>query len=252
MPTISGGTIQPGYGPYLFAAPPGAAVNAVQTLTQSGSVSAGTFTLSFRGASTAPIAFGATAAAIDTALELLPTIGANGVTCGGGPLPGTPVTVTFNGTALAGQNVPLIQVGNSGLTGGTFTVANTTPGGPASGPNALQGAIGIDQSTGLQYTNVGGTWTKTGTQTLMADGRLAEPQGRQEEDPNTEEDDAEEPDEEAPPDETDDQRRSREERRDERQKRREERREERRNPRPTPHESSSKAVKKPPEDKGAR
>jgi hypothetical protein len=171
----------------------------------------------------------------------------------------------------------LIQVGNSGLTGGSFTVANTTAGAPASGPNALQGAIGIDQSTGLQYNLIGSTWTKTGLQTLMADGRLAEPEGSAEPqqtgpvrtgphggqgegeqeplpEPDTDDDadDADEPDEEAPPDETEEQRTDREQRREERRQRREQRREERRQPVPTPHESRSKSVKKPPEDKSAR
>src|SRR4051812_48477714 len=104
MPVITGGQVIPGYGPYLFPAAPGAAVSAVQTLTQSGSVSAGTFRLGFKGSMTAPIAYSATAAVIDPVFEALPTVGAGNVVTGGGPLPGTPVTFTFGGS-LAGQTL---------------------------------------------------------------------------------------------------------------------------------------------------
>lgn len=107
----------------------GPEVNEVQTLTITGGPTGGSFTLTFKGQTTAAIAFGATAAAVDAALEALTTIGAGNVTCAGGPLPGTAVTITFVGT-LAGTNVPLITA-TSSLTGGTtptITVAQTTAG----------------------------------------------------------------------------------------------------------------------------
>lgn len=102
----------------------------VQTLTITGTPAGGSFKLKFRGYKTATIAYNATAAAVDSALELLGTVGTNNVTCTGGPLPGTPVIITFAG-ALANQNVPSITVTDSALTGGTTpaaAVAVTTPG----------------------------------------------------------------------------------------------------------------------------
>jgi hypothetical protein len=108
----------------------GSPVNEVQTLTVTGTPTGGTFRLSFRGVQTAAIAFSATAAAIQAALEALSTVGVGNVVCAGGPLPGSPVTITFQGT-LAGQNQPMIAVASQAFTGGTTpaaTVAETTPG----------------------------------------------------------------------------------------------------------------------------
>jgi hypothetical protein len=53
------------------------------------------------------------------------------VVCGGGPHPGTPVTVTFGGN-YDGADVPQMTASAAGLTGGTspaVTVTTTTPGG---------------------------------------------------------------------------------------------------------------------------
>jgi hypothetical protein len=102
----------------------------VQTITITGTPAGGTFTLSFKGYTTAPIAYNAAAAAVQTALRALSPIGSAGVTCGGGALPGTAVTVTFGG-ALAGQNLPMMTANGTGLTGGTtpaVVITETTPG----------------------------------------------------------------------------------------------------------------------------
>lgn len=106
------------------------AQNEVQTITITGTPAGGTFTLSFKGYTTAPIAFNASAATVQAALRLLSSIGSAGVTAGGGTFPGTPVTITFGG-ALAGQNLPMITASAAGLTGGTTPavgVVETTPG----------------------------------------------------------------------------------------------------------------------------
>jgi hypothetical protein len=108
----------------------GSDVAEVQTLSVSGTPTGGTFRLSFKGVSTANIAYNATSAAIDAALEALPTVGSGNLTCTGGPLPATPVVITFAGT-LAATNQPLITVNTPSFTGGTTpvaTVAETTPG----------------------------------------------------------------------------------------------------------------------------
>ena len=116
-----------------------AAVDEVQTI--SSTATGGTFTLSFGGQTTAALAFGASAAQIDTALEALSTIGAGNITCAGGPLPAN-VTATFAGT-LAGQDAALITVDNTNMTGGTASIAETTPG------RAVQGILGSTATASL-------------------------------------------------------------------------------------------------------
>jgi hypothetical protein len=93
------------------------AVNEIQTLTVTGTPTGGTFTITYAGQTTAGIAFDANAAAVDSALEALSNIGAGDVTCTGGPLPGTPVVITFTG-ALANTDVALMTTSDS-FTGGT-------------------------------------------------------------------------------------------------------------------------------------
>lgn len=102
----------------------------VQTITITGSPTGGSFTLTFSGQTTGSIAYNATAGAVQTALEALSNIAPGDVVCTGGPLPGTPVTVTFSGQ-YAGIDVSLMTDTES-LTGGTtpaVTVTTTTPGG---------------------------------------------------------------------------------------------------------------------------
>jgi hypothetical protein len=107
----------------------GAGRSEVQTVTISGAPTGGSFTLTFDGATTGAISFDATAAAVQTALEGLATIGAGNVAVTGGPGPGTPWTVTFTG-ALAVTDVPQMTA-TSSLTGGTtpaVAVATSTAG----------------------------------------------------------------------------------------------------------------------------
>jgi hypothetical protein len=109
----------------------GADTNEVQSLTVTGTPTGGTFKLAFRDAVTATIAHNAAAAAVQAALEALPTIGTGGVVCAGGPLP-TAVTITFS-NQLAGQNVPQIAATSIALTGGTTPTAAVTTTTPGSG-----------------------------------------------------------------------------------------------------------------------
>lgn len=104
-------------------------VNEVQTIGL-GSASAGTITITFAGQTTAAIAFNATAAAVQSALEALSNIAPGDVAVTGGPLPGA-ITLTFGG-AYAGVDVAQVTVTPTGLTGGTVTVATTTEGVPNS------------------------------------------------------------------------------------------------------------------------
>lgn len=68
----------------------------VQTVTITGTPTSGNFTLTYRGATTANIAYNATAATVQTRLNALSTINEGDVSVGGGPGPGTPYTVTFD------------------------------------------------------------------------------------------------------------------------------------------------------------
>jgi len=103
-------------------------VNEVQTLSDSATVSGGTFTITFKGETTAAIAFDATAAQIQTALLLLPNLDTGDVVVTGGPNPATDVVITFGGK-YASINVPLMTVNSGSLTGGgTYGIVQTTAG----------------------------------------------------------------------------------------------------------------------------
>lgn len=103
----------------------GDGTNQVWTLNTA-AATAGTFTLTVSGQTTAPIAFNATAAQIDAALEALSTVGAGGVVCTGGPINTTNVVITFT-NQMGGQVVALTGT-FTGLTGTPYTLTNTTPG----------------------------------------------------------------------------------------------------------------------------
>lgn len=102
----------------------------VQSLVATGATS-GSFTLSFAGTNnaTVPIAFNATAAVVAGALTGLGNIGSNppGVICAGGPLPGTPITITFAGPLAQGDQ-PALVPNNTSLVGGTAVITTPTPG----------------------------------------------------------------------------------------------------------------------------
>lgn len=115
------------YGPYA------ASPSEVQQIAVD--ATGGTFTISFDGATTAAISATATAAAVQTALELLGTINPGDVTVTGGPGAAggaTPYVFTFGGRYL-GLNVPAMTTAAGSLTGGASTavVSTTTAGGGA-------------------------------------------------------------------------------------------------------------------------
>lgn len=106
-----------------------------QTVTITGSPTAGTFTLTYAGQTTATIVRTATATAVQTALRALSNIGSTGVNVTGGPGPGTPWVVTFAGS-LANTDVAQMTAAHT-FTGGTspaIAVTTTSPGEAASPP----------------------------------------------------------------------------------------------------------------------
>lgn len=155
--------------PYA-AGVPAAGTSEVQTISESGTPTGGTFKLKYGSQRTAALAYNASAAAIQTALRALSNIGATGVNVTGGALP-TDVVVTFAGT-LAKRNVKTIQVVEKALTGGTnpdVTVAVTTPGVNSEFPGRAAVGSTVRGGDGKLYVNTGTadspTWTVAGTQT---------------------------------------------------------------------------------------
>lgn len=117
--------------------PYAAVTNEVQTVTITGGPTGGTFTLTFSGQTTAAIAYNATAAAVQTALEALSNVNPGDMTVTGSA--GGPYTVTFGGQYL-GDNVTQMTATGS-FTGGTspaVTVATTTAGGTATASDGTQ------------------------------------------------------------------------------------------------------------------
>lgn len=135
-----------------------------QTISVTGTVSGGTYTITWNGQTTAPLAHNANAATIQTALEALGFIKPGDVVVGGGALPTTPATVDFTGR-YAGVNVSQMTINSGSLTGGgSYSVATTTPGADAVvniapvPAGALQGNLYLDTS----WANLGMTKLKYG------------------------------------------------------------------------------------------
>ena len=176
MPILTGGNVIDGGSmrPLRVAGVPGAGTSEVQTITIGGTPTAGTFTLTFEGHTTAAITWSATnntlIANIDAALEALNNVGTGGVTTAVGTMTagiGT-ATVTFAGN-LAKKAVGLMTA-TSSLTGTspTVAVAETTPGVNPTFAGAPVGQLAVDETNAKLYINTGTalsqTWTVVGTQ----------------------------------------------------------------------------------------
>lgn len=95
--------------------------NAVWTLTIT--ATGGTYQIEYDGRLTAPLAYSADAAAIDAAIEAV--LGTGTITTGGTG----PWTLTGAGS-LASTDLAPFRLVTAGLTGGSATIVETTPGGP--------------------------------------------------------------------------------------------------------------------------
>jgi hypothetical protein len=131
----------------------------VQTVTITGTPTGGTFTLTFRGQTTSAIAYNATNATVQTAVQALTTIGAGNATVSGGPGPGTPWVITF-ASALATGNQREFTANGALLTGGTspaIAVTETTPGASPTGTHIITPIDG-NQPWITVEERVGQTW----------------------------------------------------------------------------------------------
>lgn len=130
------------------------------------SASGGTFTASYNGQATGPIAYNASAATFQSALEGLSTIGAGNVSVSGPD--GGPWTVEFIGD-LRGTDVSLITIDGANLTGKlAASIAETTPGGGGSNERHIIQAGLADNSNQNGRLSIsgdnsvtGGTWDLT-------------------------------------------------------------------------------------------
>lgn len=138
----------------------GGITNERQTLTITGTPTGGDFTITAFGETTDDIAYNASAADVLAALLALNAFEPGDLATGGGPLPGSAVTIDFLGY-YAGQNVALMTTTDS-LTGGTApasAIAETTAGADAVTDvaavpaGAVQGNVYLDSS----WAGLGGT-----------------------------------------------------------------------------------------------
>lgn len=96
----------------------GAVIDNLQTVSL-GSPASGTFTLTYKGQTTAGIAFNAVGATVQTALTGLSTVGVGNATVTGSA--GGPYSVNFIGTLA--QDTTAMTGSGAGLTGGTFLIS---------------------------------------------------------------------------------------------------------------------------------
>jgi len=114
-------SLQTGSTQFLRIQAQGLIIDNLQTVTIGGGATAGNFTLSYKGQTTANITYSAalTSATVNTAFQLLSTVGANCTVTGAA---GGPYIFTFSG-ALASDMSP-VGVTNVSLSGGTPTVSS--------------------------------------------------------------------------------------------------------------------------------
>lgn len=100
--------------------------NEVQVVYASGTVSGGTFTITYSGQTTSALDYNATTAAVQTALEALSNLAPGDVVVTG--TAGTRYILTFGGT-LVNTDVSAVTIGNGSITGGgSYLVATATAG----------------------------------------------------------------------------------------------------------------------------
>ncbi|HZB29998.1 MAG TPA: ThuA domain-containing protein [Streptosporangiaceae bacterium] len=120
--TPSGGGNSGGFGPFNDMK-----TNETQTVRVANGTTGGTFTLTFDGQTTAPIAFNATAAAVQAALEGLSNVEPGDVVATGGPVNTANVSVNFRGQYTQ-DNVAQMAADGTALIGGTVTTATSQEG----------------------------------------------------------------------------------------------------------------------------
>jgi hypothetical protein len=123
-PNVLAGLVAAAYG-VAAAASGGSDEVQTETVTATGGSRKLTVQVGANAQTTADIPYNANAAAIQAALELLSNVDTADIVVGGAA---GAFTYTFSGTNFTKRDVRLIDVNTFGLTGGTSTFAETTPG----------------------------------------------------------------------------------------------------------------------------
>lgn len=134
-----------------------AGTDEVQTLTGTGTISGGTYTITLLGGTTTALAFNAVAATIQAAIRAAIAAGTgsaadkaigDGITVTGGPINTTPVVITYDGEL--GADVAQATVNTASLTGSTpgITPSTTTAGvaGATDGRGDVNNIVGLNKT----------------------------------------------------------------------------------------------------------
>ena len=133
---------------------------ATQTVTFTGTPTAGTFTLTYLGQTTSALAFNVAAAAVQTAMQALSTVGTGNCTVAGGPAPGTPLTFTFSGSAVP----KILAYGTTGLMSANPAALTPTT------TIAVTATNGLNRTVAFTNGNTTAPATNIGNVTVPADG----------------------------------------------------------------------------------
>ncbi|MGH9936577.1 MAG: hypothetical protein ACREAM_10050, partial [Blastocatellia bacterium] len=129
-----------------------------QAIAASGTVSGGTYTITYSGQTTSAIAYNATAATIQAALEALSNLAPGDVLVTGGPLPTAQIQIRFAGT-LAGTNVAEITINSGSLTGGGSYAPSTLQAGGAAIAQIAESPVSGNELNVYVDTTSGGLGT---------------------------------------------------------------------------------------------
>ena len=138
-----------------LAGAPTSGRNEIQRLTPGGTISAGTYKVTFEGQQTAAIAWDATAALVQAALEDLSNVAVGDVIVSGGPTQTAFLTIQFTKN-LGGIDRTQVSV-QSSLTGTNPTLSPSTPTAGILGSfrGAQPGCLLQDTTNGILYRNTG-------------------------------------------------------------------------------------------------
>lgn len=145
--------------------PMGGITPEVQTVTKTGTVSSGTFTITIVeiGATTAAIQYNDNAATIQAAINAISGVLPGEIVVGGGPVSTTPATFTYTGPYFAGKNVAQLTVDSTLLVGGgSYTVTTTTP-----GADAVIDIPPVPAGASIADVWLDSTWAGLGTTQLL-------------------------------------------------------------------------------------
>ena len=147
------------YPALTFPGAPTNGMNEVQRLTPGGTISGGHWHITFETQTTGEIAWNATAAVIQAALEALSNVAPGDVVVSGGPISSGTVDLTF-AQLLGGIDRTQVTVDATALTGAapTLTPSTVTAGVRGTYRGAQGGALLLDTTNGRLYQNSGTAW----------------------------------------------------------------------------------------------